>query len=135
MNIKIFTLIAFVMLFTAGGKALAHVSNMPPSFVEHKFDQPREVIKVFLQAVDRGELIVFEQVIDRSMIVPVEVEYVYQLDSAIPRLSVYAELKQPIPVRDADGCEVHAVSAVLDNAGSIVESVVHIWSGDQRSAD
>ncbi|MGD8547300.1 MAG: hypothetical protein PVJ10_04955 [Thiohalophilus sp.] len=130
MNIRIFVTIAFVMFLATGGKVLAHVPNMPPSFVEHKFDQPREVVKVFLEAVDRGELIVFEQVIDRSMIVPFQVEYIYQIDNSIPQISILSELKQPISIPEAEGCEVRAVSAILNDAGNIVETVVHVWTGE-----
>lgn len=130
MNIRIITTVAFVMLFATGERVLAHIPNMPPAFVEHHFDQPREVVKVFLEAVDRGELIVFEQVIDRSMIIPLQVEYTYHLDNATPQLSIFSELKQPIPIPDADGCEVRAISAILDDAGNIVEAVVHVWTGE-----
>ena len=130
MNIKYIAPFVLIFFAAAYSPASAHVPNMPQGFVEHQFDQPRKVVEVFLEAVDRGELLVFDQVLDRSMIVPFQVEYIYQLDSSIPQISIFSKLKQPIPIPYADGCEVRAVSAIMDNAGIIIEAVVHVWTGD-----
>lgn len=110
------------------GPALAHVTEMSPYPVEHEFDEPREVVQTYLKAVERGELVVFEQIIDIAMLIPVRVEYVYELANAKPRIKVYAEFKQPMPVPGQSDCQVRGVSAVLDDAGSIVEVEIHVWA-------
>lgn len=91
--------------------------------------QPDIVVERFLQAVDRGELVVYGRVIDRSMILPVRVEYVYTLPTHATQVKVYATLKEPLPVPGRRGCKVEALGSVLE-AGRIVEIESHLWMGE-----
>jgi len=125
----VFLVLILSLLGSASGQVYAHVTGMSQYPVEHEFDEPREIVQVYLKAVGRGELIVFDQTLDASMLIPVRVEYVYELNNAIPRVKVYAELKQPMPVPGQTDCKVRGVSAVLDDAGSIVEVEIHVWAG------
>lgn len=99
-------------------------SPPPPHIV-----QPDIVVERFLQAVDRGELVVFGRVIDRSMILPLQVEYVYALPTRTTRVKVYAGLKEPLPVPGRRGCQVRALGSLLED-GRITEIESHIWMED-----
>jgi hypothetical protein len=116
------------LLLSMGGSAGADIALRTPASVASKFTQPREVVKIFLLAVDRGELVVFDQKIDRSKITPLRVEYTYELDSPVPVVSVYSALKAPMPVPNHRDCEVHGVSAVLSTDGHIIETKAHVWT-------
>lgn len=126
---------AFIVLIISmvgsamSGQAYAHITGIPEHTVEHEFAEPREIVQVYLKAVERGELVVFDQTLDASMLIPVRVEYVYELNNPTPRVKVYAELKQPIAVPGQTDCRARGVSAVLDDAGSIVEVEIHVWTG------
>jgi hypothetical protein len=94
---------------------------------EPKFLDPHAIVATYLKAVDRGELIVFDRRLDRSMVAPRRVEYVFEIDSRTPTVKVYADLLQPMAVPHDETCEVRAVSALLDASGKIVETEAHVW--------
>ncbi len=84
-----------------------------------------QVVNVFLNSVDRGELSVFDKQITRSMLKPERVEYVYTLDKHLPTVSVFSELTVSIPFPDMPEVLVKGVTGVLDWKGHITESIVH----------
>ena len=111
-----------------GGKnTFAHISEQPHAPIKPEFSEHHEVIRTYFKAVSRGELIVLERKLEKSMLIPIRVEYVYELDSAIPRIKVYSKLKQPIPVPEQGTCKIKGVSSILDNNGRIIETEAHIW--------
>jgi hypothetical protein len=69
--------------------------------------------------------VVFGRKLDRTMIVPIRVEYVYVLASRTTTVKVYAELREPIPVPGRRSCQAHGVDATLVN-GRITETESHI---------
>lgn len=91
-----------------------------------RIEDPGDLVDRFLQAVDRGELKVFGQTIDRPMLVPVRVEYVYELADRAMRIKVYSNLTAPLPVPGQDDCRILGVSAVMED-GSITEIESHVW--------
>jgi hypothetical protein len=91
-----------------------------------RIEDPEHLIHRFLLAVDRGELEIFDQKLDRSMIVPVRVEYVYALASKSTRIKVYSELKTPLPVPGQGDCRILGVSTVMEE-GMITEIESHVW--------
>lgn len=91
-------------------------------------DSPREAVQTFLKAVRREELTLFDYTVDSSMIKPTRVEYVYELGSAIPTVTIYAELKKPLDIPGQPHLEVRAVTAVLDFAGGIVSTKAHAYA-------
>ena len=93
-----------------------------------RLEDPDRLVQGFLEAVERGELKVFGRVLDRAMIVPARVEYVYELSTRTTRVKVHADLTQPLPVPDHPDCQVRSVSAVLED-GAIVETESHVWIG------
>jgi len=91
-----------------------------------RIEDPDSLVHRYLQAVDRGELEIFGQTLDRSMIVPTRVEYVYELSSRATRIKVHSNLKQPLPVPGQPDCRILGVSAVMED-GHIIETESHVW--------
>ena len=120
-------LLVSVIIMNGGKNTFAHISEQPHAPIKPEFSEPHEVIRTYFKAVSRGELIVLERKLEKSMLIPIRVEYVYELDSAIPRIKVYSKLKQPIPVPGQENCNIKGVSAILDINGSIIETEAHIW--------
>jgi hypothetical protein len=91
-----------------------------------RIEDPEQLVHRYLQAVDRGELEIFGQKLDRSMIVPVRVEYVYELSSQTTRIKVHSNLKTPLPVPGQSDCRILGVSTVMEE-GMITEIESHVW--------
>lgn len=127
MKPRYFTLLYFIVSITLSDLTFAHVLELPPGTAKHKFYAPHKVIDMFFKAVDRGELIVFDKKIDKSMLIPIQVEYVYELNSAVPKIKVYSDFKKPFPVQGQRNCKIRGVSATLDEEGLIIETETHIW--------
>ena len=83
------------------------------------------VIDYFYKAVDRRELQVFGIVVDKTMITPVRVEFIFQIGDVDPRIEIYSELRQPIPIPKVEQLCIHGITAVMDLNGNIVDSVAH----------
>ena len=98
------------------------------STVNQEDHKPHEIIEIFYNAVNRGELIVFEQKLDKDMITPFRVEYVYELNGTAPTVIIYSELKTSIPIRLHEGIKLRGISAILDNDGHIIEIRAHVVS-------
>ena len=128
MKTRCYVLIALGLFFVGSNYTFAHVLEISPGPVKRDFAEPHEIVNIFLKAVSRGELIVFDQKLDESMITPVRVEHVYDIMSAISSVTVYSELKQPMPVPAQVSCSVRGVSATLDADGHIIEVKAHIWT-------
>lgn len=93
-----------------------------------QIEEPENVIQRFNEAVDRGELTVYGRTLKRSMIVPLRVEYVYDLASRAMLIRVYSDLKTPLPVPERE-CKVRALGAIMQD-GRVVEIESHIWMDD-----
>lgn len=128
MKIRYYALLALGLFIAGSSYTFAHVLERSPGLIGPGISEPHEVVDIYLKAVRRGELIVFDQKLDESMITPVRVEHVYDINSAISSVIVYSELKQPIPVPIQENCSVRGVSATLDAEGHIIEVKAHIWS-------
>lgn len=111
------------LLPTAG----AHVPDfLAPRVLEDRVD-PQVLVNLFLEAVDRGELCVLGNKIERGMLTPRRVEYVYDLQLRRSTVKVYADLQPPLPLTGQEPCKVHGVNVLLDEDGAIVESEAHVW--------
>lgn len=127
MRIRITTSLSILALLAVVASVQAHVLERPAGDLAPEFTKPGDVIRSYLKAVDRGELRVFDQRLERSMIVPKRVDYSYTLDNRVPTIKVYSKLKQPIPAHRIKGCEVRGVSSVLNVDGQILETEAHVW--------
>jgi|LGOV01.1.fsa_nt_gb hypothetical protein len=126
MKVRYFALLAFVIFIVGSNYTFALILESSPGSIKKKFHDPHEVIETYFKAVSRGELVVLDRKLDKSMLIPVRVEYVYELNSAIPIVKVYSELKQPMSVPTLECCMISGVSAILDADGHIIETEVHI---------
>ena len=123
-------LMGAVIVFTTGIAIAVTTSSFestlkPIPQPENKF---HEVVDVFLAAVDRGELVVFDNRITRGMLDPVQVKYVYTFDDAKPTISVYSLLTTNLKIPGADDCSGGGIEVLLDIDGTIIDSSVHIPS-------
>ena len=125
---KYMLLAVLLAAFFCSPFAAAHILERPPFTGQYRYTDPHQAVEVFSKAVSRGELVVFDHRIENSMLVPERVEYVYELDSAVPTIRVYSRLKNPISVPGSDSCKVYSVSATLDADGTIIEIESHVHS-------
>ncbi|MEW6131933.1 MAG: hypothetical protein AB1591_02035 [Pseudomonadota bacterium] len=89
------------------------------------FAAPESVVRNYLAAVDRGELLSFERRLERADINVVRVQYNYLIASGATETRVYSTLKEPMPVPERPEYMVIGVcSAMVD--GSIVETESHV---------
>lgn len=119
-----------LLIIVLGNPGFARTAEQVPSPAESGFYAPYKIINVFLRAVNRGELIIFNQILDESMLIPLRVEYIYELDSKNQSVKVYSELMQPLPVPSGQTLIFHGVSAVLNAKGHIIEVEAHVWPVD-----
>ncbi|MBI1285073.1 MAG: hypothetical protein GC183_12140 [Thiobacillus sp.] len=91
-----------------------------------RMEDPDTIVRRYLVAVDRGELEIFGQKLDRSMLTPVRVEYVYDLSSRTVRIRIHSNLKQPLPVPGQHDCQILSVGAEMEG-GHITEIESHVW--------
>ena len=126
MKISNFVLIVFAMVVVYSIYSFASISEQSTNTIKLENHQPKEIIDVFLKAVDRGELIVFEQTIDKSILIPLRVEYVYELNGSQPTVKIYSEIKKLIRIPGHEGIRLRGISAIIDGVGHIVEIRAHV---------
>jgi hypothetical protein len=124
-------LLSIAVLLFAAGITIATV-NTSSDYMTKPVPQPlnkfSEMVDIFLLAVDRGELTVFDNVITRNMLDPVQVKYVYTFNEDDPSISIFSLLKQPLKIPGMDDCSAGGVEVLLDTDGTIIDSSVHIPS-------
>lgn len=87
---------------------------------------PYRVVDTFLQAVDRGELVVFGRTLSREMVLPTRIEYSYDLAGRSTDIRIHADLREPIVLSGGAGHRVRCISAAMKD-GHIVEVESHVW--------
>jgi|GEM_PF-1741780 len=85
----------------------------------------RRVVRIFLEAVENGELIVFDMILDKSNIKPERVEYIYTLTHQTPTVKVYSTLTKAISLPTMPDVQIKGVSAILNREGEIIETIAH----------
>ena len=123
--------VVFIVLSLIGLSVYSSVYNIPDNSKLHgpgevEFIQPEKIMLSYYNAVDRGKLIVFGIQLKRSMLIPVHVDYVYQINDQVPRIKVYAKLKNPMRIPEQGNNIFTGVCAVIDLFGEIVETEAHI---------
>jgi len=125
--------LAFVFLTSVLGVLYAYTTDERypaiPSLInsnEVEFIPPKKIMLKYYEAVDRGELVVFGIRLDRAMLIPVHVDYVYLVNGQTARVKVYAKLKKPLQIPEQDNNKFTAVCAVIDIFGKIIETEAHI---------
>ena len=87
--------------------------------------QAESVVRSYLAAVDRGELLTFGRKLNRTDITPVRVQYNYSISSGDMATWVYSTLKNPMPVPEQPEYQVIGVCSAMEN-GRIVETESHV---------
>lgn len=127
MNKKIIALISIGLFTISIGYVAAYVMSASPSDQKtYFFKKPFEIISIFYSAIERNELRAFDQVLSKDMIVPVNVQYIYDLGSPVPQISIYSKLKKAIPIPADPSCSAGGITAVLDHEGQIISTSVHV---------
>ena len=85
----------------------------------------REVFRIFLQAVDLGQMQLFDKTLTREMLQPQKVQYSYTPEDLYPTVNVYSALLKPIPLPAMPDVYIIGVSGILDVGGNIIESIAH----------
>jgi len=119
-------------LLDAGHAALNVPGLIDPE--RPRFDDPDNLVHDYLKAVDRGELMVFGRRLDRAMIIPARVEYVYELSSRTTRIRIHSKLKEPMPVPNQPDCQVRSVTVEFEG-GNIIETESHVWFRNEPGQD
>ncbi len=99
----------------------------PVEIIRENLYSPHDVVEIYLQAIRRGELRLFNRPLDESMLTVLRVEYIYEIQCDKTSKKVYSELKHPMDIPNQDCCKVRGVSAILDEHGHIIETEIHIW--------
>lgn len=84
-----------------------------------------EVFRIFLRAVDLGQMQLFDKTMTREMLHPLKVEYIYTREDLYPTVNVYSELFEPISLPAVPDIYIIAVSGIMDVNGNIIESIAH----------
>ena len=119
-------LLPLVLLFFNNSHAAVYVPEHFPDTSRPRVADPDDLVRRYLTAVDRGELKAFGHKLERSMITPVRVEYIFDLINRTSRVKIYSDLKEPLAVPGRQDFRVLGVSAILDD-GKIVETQSHVW--------
>ena len=85
-----------------------------------------KIFKLFLKAVEKGQLIVFDKIIDKESIKPLSVEYVYKADVSSPTVKVYSLLNKTMHHPTVPSYQIKGITAIIDQHGEIIETIVHV---------
>lgn len=94
--------------------------------IRPEFYTPYDIVEIYLAAVGKGELVILNQVVNKSMLIPVRVEYVYEIASHKTSRKVFSKLKNLLNVPGHDCCQINGIGAILDEKGHIVETEIHL---------
>ncbi len=117
-------LILAISFFTSGYAAKGTYCPLDPN--RPHIAGAQSILNAYLEAVDRGELRTFDRNLERSEIIPVQVQYNYQIASETMEIRVYSDLKEPVPVPGQPGALVQSVNSIIED-GKIVETESHVW--------
>lgn len=104
------------------------IAYLAPGGIPYPKIDITHVIRIFLESVGKGELVLFDRVIEQTAIQPERVEYVYSLDEQMPIVKVYAVMKDLMYLPTAPEIRVKGISAIINSQGRIVEVVAHCGS-------
>ena len=131
--------LCFPLLFSTATEAIITDCEPTPIHRKHKNTEKRikasripypsidiePVFRVFLDAVDKGRLIIYNLRIDRSMIRPEHVEYIYTLNDLTPTVLVYSTPTKPLQLPVKPAMRIEGVSTIIDSQGEITDVYVH----------
>lgn len=122
---KSFIALVLSMAFLTSGYTPISPPLCPTRSASTHAAEPEAVVRSYLAAVDRGELLSFERRLGRADINPVSVQFNYLITSGTVETRVYSTLKQPLPVPGQPEYQVIGVCSAMEN-GRIVETESHV---------
>jgi hypothetical protein len=128
MSIKLFSLPLFLLITAYMHSSVTFAAHLKsePDLRTLNSHNPIKTLDVFYRAVNRGELIVFDKKIEKSLLIPMQVEYIYKFDGTKPLVKIYSELRYPVPIPQQTGIKLRGISAILDDTGHIIEVRAHV---------
>lgn len=129
MKYRLFAL--FVPALLVMSYVVARISEQPADRDSTGFHNKHEVVRLFIDAVKRGELVVLGQQISHDMLMPIKVIYTYELNKAIPEISIYSVINPPLDPGIPEA-ELHAVSVSIHPDGSILDIRSHVWPKTEK---
>jgi len=121
-------LIAAWAASTSSHAATYAPERAPPPPSAPVLEMPHDAVAVYLAAVDRGELQVFGQRLDRTMIEPERVEFVFDLMRKSAYVRIYSRVKVLLPVPEQTDLQIRGVSTIIGDEGNIIGTEAHVWA-------
>ena len=120
-------IIVFFLLVSVSGITASETNIAGDEVKKHRKLESHLILNLFLDAVERDGLTVFEQNITRSMIKPAQVAYIYDIEKDELTISIYSKLKSPIMIPHYDEkFYVDAVSVIVGETGDIEIVKAHV---------
>ena len=120
-------IVVFFLLISVSGITASETSSSEDEIKEHRKLESHLILNLFLDAIERDGLVVFEQKITRSMIKPAQVAYIYDIEKDELTISIYSKLKSPIMIPHYDEkFYVDAVSVVVGETGDVEIVKAHV---------
>lgn len=143
MNIRhrVYIFLIALLVLSTGIYAYVPKASLPYSLPENSCHSPHEVTELFFDSVNRGELKIFNKQIERSMLMPVRVTYIYDLNqtnSTLKEYGVYSKLKNALNIPgqlNDDLPKVSGINTSIDHTGKIIKTELHIWNDNNEAMD
>lgn len=143
MNMRLRVRIFLITLLVVSTGIYAYVpkTSSPSALPENSCNSPHEVTELFFDSVNRGELKIFNETIESSMLIPVRVTYVYALNqsnSALKEYNVYSKLKKALSIPgqlNDDLPKISGINTSIDHSGKIIKTELHIWNDNNDAMD
>lgn len=117
---------AFVLVISSA-TAFAQPDNKGSDFEYKEKIELRLVLGLFLKAVENGGLTLFDQIVTREMLVPVQIAHVYELESDKISINIFCQLKAPMKVPHHDKAfYVDGITAYISPEGEVYEITAHV---------
>jgi len=120
-------IVVFFLLVSVSGITSSESNIAGNEIKKHRKMESHLILNLFLDAVERDGLVVFEQKITRLMIKPSQVAYIYDIEKDELTISIYSKLKSPIMIPHYDEkFYVDAVSVIVGETGDIEIVKAHV---------
>jgi hypothetical protein len=120
-----FAVLVLAIAFLTSAHTPVNLPSCLPDTSRTDIAGAESVVRSYLAAVDRGELLSFGRRLSPADITPIRVQYNYQIAGGGMETRVYSELKDPMPVPDQPEYHVIGVCSAMED-GRIVETESHV---------
>ena len=122
-----FKIVIFILLISGSGITISETDLSEDEVKKYRKLESHLILNLFLDAVARDGLVVFEQKITRSMIKPIQVAYIYDVEKDEMTISIYSKLISPIMIPHyEEKFYVDGVSVIVGKSGDIEIIKAHV---------